>query len=1546
MTTKQIYICTIAMFIGFIGVAQFGGGDGLLFRDADADGYGNPNLTIFDDGGNHPGYVTNGDDCNDSDPLINPNKAWYIDNDGDGWGSNSVAKRQCYKPSGNYVDKSGDCNDSNASIRPRTFYRDNDGDGYGVSSGVITSCSSASNPPSGYANNPDDCNDTNGSLHPNTRWSYDGDGDGWGGNDIYYIGCSRPNEPKYAEYILQGGDCNDGNAAIHPNTVWYKNSDGDGFASDKKIQCTNPGSGYSLTVKPLGDCNDNNASIHPNTVWYKNSDGDGFASNKKTQCTNPGSGYSLTVRPLGDCNDNDASIHPNTIWYADSDGDTWGDKNITKQQCTQPSGYVTNDDDYDDTTINITNIQPQYFYNDADNDGFGDPNDGVYYSVQPSGYILNNQDRCPGVYGERLGCIITPHLLTLSDENYVFTRVYQEEMSSPSQIKYNKEVIESVTYFDGLGRPLQQRSIAVSPDENDIVTHVAYDDYGRQDKQYLPFETNTTVGSYKDVNVNADINSYYKTTYADDFVGIDANHNDFNAYSESIFEKSPLNRVLEQGAPGKAWKANSNSDNDHTIKFDWGTNIANEVVYFRVNFANPGNTEDPNLVQDGFYTPNKLYITITKDENWTPADGNLHTTREYKDKQGRIVLKRTFASTSSAIPSTSSATPEAHDTYYVYDDFGNLTYVIPPKVIVADGVSDTELAELCYQYKYDNRNRLIEKKIPGKDWEYIVYNKLDQPILTQDASLRQENSGKPWDQWLFTKYDAFGRVVYTGSIINGSTRKVLQGRANASTDPQYETKSTTSISIAGTPTYYSLDAYPDRGLYKVYTINYYDDYTFDIAGLTNPGTVYNEAITDRTKPLATGSKVRVLDTNDWITTVTYYDKKARPIYVASTNEYLNTTDIVATQLDFVGKVEETTTRHKKGNNTEIVTIDTFTYDHMGRIRTQTQKINDQAVETIVENTYDALGQLERKETGGGLQEVDYKYNVRGWLTKINDPDIALGNKLFAFGINYNTTTENLGATALYNGNISETTWKTANDNTKRGYGYQYDALNRIASAINTDANSLAGVSYDKNGNITSLKRKGSAFDLLTYNYSHNEVGNTLLKVTDAGDKTKGFIDGNTTGDDYAYDANGNMTMDQNKGITSITYNHLNLPKTVTVNNTSHNGNITYIYDATGVKLKKITTEGSSLITEYAGNYVYKNGILEFFNHPEGIVEKEADGYKYVYQFKDHLQNLRLSYSDKNKDGTISQDEIIQEKNYYPFGMTHSGYNNTLRGRNHNYGFGNKEEQDELSLEWLDFGARNYDASLGRWMNLDPLAEQMRRHSPYNYAFDNPIRFIDPDGMAPEDIVINTKDPTTDEYIETLRIISDKIDTTINLDVPTPLNVNPVTNSGNMEPIVLNGLDDYLDTFEEIFGKTDAVVISLSAGFAGGGGLGGQLDIVGFLNGDDAGGAFLYGNSDPTVNAGLGLGASIEVGGIYDRGDLSDFNRDTFENNTTKALSGGHGVVGASVFMGTYGTFDFNPNYIGFTTTLGVSPPTGVKYGGMLSVTKSSLKETLVEPKKK
>ncbi|RXP46339.1 hypothetical protein EC396_14325 [Lutibacter sp. HS1-25] len=361
----------------------------------------------------------------------------------------------------------------------------------------------------------------------------------------------------------------------------------------------------------------------------------------------------------------------------------------------------------------------------------------------------------------------------------------------------------------------------------------------------------------------------------------------------------------------------------------------------------------------------------------------------------------------------------------------------------------------------------------------------------------------------------------------------------------------------------------------------------------------------------------------------------------------------------------------------------------------------------------------------------------------------------------------MGVSALYNGNISETIWRTANSETygnrKRGYAYQYDALNRITEGGFRRANStgssfieqtneynVTGIDYDLNGNIKHLNRRGvinssnsiGDMDKLTYTYSSNS--NKLQIVSDAGNDTYGFKDdligaGIDSTTDYTYDVNGNMTKDDNKGITRITYNHLNLPTKVTLNN----GNIEYFYDATGVKLKKIVSTGEN--TLYAGNYIYSGSegmeTLKFFNQPEGYVEPEnasnyGAGFNYIYQYKDHLGNIRLSYSDKNGNGTIlvstnpNTNELVEENNYYPFGLKHKGYNYVQGAmRDHKYGFGGKEEQDELGLGWIDITARNYDPALGRWMNIDPLAEISRRFSPYTYALNNPIFFIDPDGMT-------------------------------------------------------------------------------------------------------------------------------------------------------------------------------------------------------------------------
>jgi RHS repeat-associated protein len=885
----------------------------------------------------------------------------------------------------------------------------------------------------------------------------------------------------------------------------------------------------------------------------------------------------------------------------------------------------------------------------------------------------------------------------------------------------------------------------------DIVTPAEYDDFGRQEKEYLPYAT-SSAGGQMIPNALSGVLNYYNTT---------EHENTANPFSKKEFEASPLDRIIKQSAPGNAWALGSG----HEIKLDYQTNAASEVKLFTVSLAFANNTFTPTLgissLNSGYFAARELYKTITYDENW--VSGKNNTTEEFKDKQGRVILKKTYANYDINSDGDTLDTGEqeiAHETYYVYDNYGNLTYVLPPKMNAATAAIaaiNSQLNDLAYQYKYDYRNRLVEKKLPGKgtasDWEEIVYNKLDQPILTRDPNLKAKN------QWLFTKYDAFGRVVYTGDYKNTveTSRIAMQSLADSKTT-LWETKQTTNSPINSSVVYYSNAAFPNNNDANInlLTINYYDNYTFDLNGGTTDISYGVTPITN-VKSLATGNKIRVLEKSDWITNVLYYDAKGRPIYNYSKNDYLATTDKVKTELDFIGKVKETTSTHLRTDiipNVSVQIADKFTYDQAGRMLTQIQTINSQNPELIVSNSYDELGQLISKGVGNAaasaarLQNINYTYNIRGWLKGINDSDannadITMGSgDLFGFQINYNQPST---GKALYNGNISQTFWKTANTDTSlKNYNYSYDALNRLTDATDNLTKFSEAVSYDKNGNIMKLKRQGEVvsgvplitnandfgvMDDLSYVY---DSGNRLQRVSDNANDTYGFKDDivSTSPDtttDYTYDANGNMITDTNKSITGIVYNHLNLPTKITF---ATSGNIVYIYNAAGQKVQKVVnaTGLPAVTTDYLGGYQYNNSVLKFFPTAEGYVEPSGSSYKYVYQYKDHLGNVRLSYKNIGT-ATVPSLQIDEENNYYPFGLKHKGYNVNTPSTNDalKYKFSGKEFQDELGLNMYDMGARGYMPDIGRMGSIDPHAYNYPWASPYNYAFNNPTLVIDPDG---------------------------------------------------------------------------------------------------------------------------------------------------------------------------------------------------------------------------
>ncbi|MDR0196152.1 MAG: hypothetical protein LBI73_13610, partial [Myroides sp.] len=187
----------------------------------------------------------------------------------------------------------------------------------------------------------------------------------------------------------------------------------------------------------------------------------------------------------------------------------------------------------------------------------------------------------------------------------------------------------------------------------------------------------------------------------------------------------------------------------------------------------------------------------------------------------------------------------------------------------------------------------------------------------------------------------------------------------------------------------------------------------------------------------------------------------------------------------------------------------------------------------------------------------------------------------------------------------------------------------------------------------------------------------------------------------------------------------------------------YLYTASGEKTqKKVTEKGVVTLTDYLGGFQYVKGKLSFLPTAEGFFNAETN--TYVYQYKDHLGNVRLSYSDKNNNNTIEASEIIEETNYYPFGLAHKGYNqkNDALMKDYKYKYQDQERQNELELNWDSFKWRNYNYAIGRFMNIDPLSEKYPYQSHYNFSENRVIDGRELEGL--EVVLINPNRNLTPE----------------------------------------------------------------------------------------------------------------------------------------------------------------------------------------------------------
>ena len=427
-------------------------------------------------------------------------------------------------------------------------------------------------------------------------------------------------------------------------------------------------------------------------------------------------------------------------------------------------------------------------------------------------------------------------------------------------------------------------------------------------------------------------------------------------------------------------------------------------------------------------------------------------------------------------------------------------------------------------------------------------------------------------------------------------------------------------------------------------------------------------------------------------------------------------DVTSTVYTFTDKPATVTHTHTASGKDSRTEAYTYSYDHADRLSKVEHTLGGAKV-TLAAYAYDNLGRLQSKSLhGSDADRQAYAYNVRGWLTGVS------GTK-FTQNLYYNTG----NGPAKYNGSISSMTWKAGTASTVRGYKFTYDGLNRMLNAtygetagISTNANRFSEnvTGYDKNGNIKSLQRYGqtgaSAYGLLD-NLTFTLNGNQLSRVDDAVMASAygggfEFKDGVKQVGEYTYDANGNLTKDLNKGITDIQYNCLNLPSAVTF---SDGSTITYVYAADGTKLRTVhKIGGATTTTDYCGNVVYENGAQKLLITEEGYITLSDN--KYYYYLKDHQGNNRV---------VINQSGAVEETNhYYLFGGVFASSTSTQP-----YKYNSKEYDTKKGLNWYDYGARHYDAVLGRFMTVDPLAEKYYSESLYTYCYSNPINCIDPNG---------------------------------------------------------------------------------------------------------------------------------------------------------------------------------------------------------------------------
>jgi len=793
-------------------------------------------------------------------------------------------------------------------------------------------------------------------------------------------------------------------------------------------------------------------------------------------------------------------------------------------------------------------------------------------------------------------------------------------------------------YADGLGRPIQSVSKKITPMGFDVVQSVYYDSFGRNPVSPLPYKSLTfNYGQFKKASFS-DQRNFFDGMFPNDST---------NPYSRTLFDDTSLYRSVTQMLPG-ATKVGSNIGK--TTRVMLNDSIEN-VRMWNYTAGSLPTTASP-------WPKFSLFVKETIDESGK-------RTREYKNKEGQLILKK--------IEVSSTTAGSQHGgwlcTYYVYDDLYQLRYVITPKVVdsiqnsswvLTQAVSDA----LCYFYDYDNRGRVIQKKLPGQLSQYVIYDSLNRQVLVQDGNLSTSK------QWIFTKYDALGRAIITGKFLNtgGLTVDTLRNQmaSNGASSNAFVNFLRNSISIN---TYTTSSTISDA---DIYALNYFDDYTNTPSGFS-----YNDAAVQslpgglnkvkegqslETATLPTGGYVRIMNgnatTTQWVSTVVYYDTMGRKLQMQRVNAKSGN-DTMSFQYDFSGKPLAALIAQKNPGALGLTKVPlvkilkVYTYDNAGRPLAINQKINNEPYyRQIHQFRYDETGKVSNKFLGGTAESQDFSYRIWGDLESINKNYCLYGinDNFFGEVIKYDRGFAKLNKTGLASG----LQWRLSGSPTiERAYGYTYDAAGRLTTGdySQTDGSGWSNgaedytaknISYDGNGNLLRMDQWGTKagysgpfqMDQLKYKYNNGGMSNQLNAVDDSISTYYGLgefqeLNGGSPRD-YKYDNNGNATSDTNKNIISISYNFLNKPYLIKF---TGGRSITFTYDAAGNLLSKQIVESGqpNKTIDYLGNLEYVDSALSIIGHEEGrtrpvaLIDATSDTmmyYEYDFFVKDHMGNVR------------------------------------------------------------------------------------------------------------------------------------------------------------------------------------------------------------------------------------------------------------------------------------------------------------------------------------